>query len=642
MSLNVSGTRVSNSLLAQVAIRNINQNMQQMLELQYQMASGLRLYKPSVDPASAAVTLSFQHILERREQSVANISRSNEFLSSTDTALSDLQDLLNEAVDIASTNIGAGADDTSRQNAATVAGSLISQLAQIGNRQYNGRYLFAGRATDEAPFDLTSTRVQFVGDTGALYTITDRTSSTQYNVTAEEAFGTLTGRVTSLDDLDPAITLATRLSELNAGDGVRRGTITASDGTDTTQIDLSGCDTIGDVIDVINANGVVNITAGINVAGNGLLLQAGPADTISIDDVPGGYAARDLGILQATPLPAGTDLVGGDLDRLLTDTTEMSALCGGLGIDQASGLIVQIGSDSVTLDLSGAVTVQDMLNEFRYCGLSLQAGIDTAGQRVWVANTVASQDMMVGENSGTTATDLGIRSMPASMLLEDLNGGQGVRLTEGVTDFNIVCSDGSIIDMDLTGLSTVQDVLDTINGHAANGGRVVADLNVVGNGIRLTDTTGGAGDFQVARTNSSFAAVDLGIDQIVPNPGAVINGDDMAPVVEQGVFQHLFALRDALLSNDSVGISRAGSALQDDIDRAARVRGSVGTRMQSLENSSTRIEDECVQIQGLLSEARDLDYAAAVSRFETLQATFQASLQTAAGTLPMSLLDFLS
>ena len=144
MSLNVSGTRVSKTLLAQVAVRNINQNMQQMLELQSQMASGLRLYKPSIDPASAAVTLSFQHILERRGQAVANISRSNEFLSSSDTALSDLQDLLNEATEIASTNIGAGADDAARQNAATVVGSLISQLAQIGNRQYNGRYLFGG------------------------------------------------------------------------------------------------------------------------------------------------------------------------------------------------------------------------------------------------------------------------------------------------------------------------------------------------------------------------------------------------------------------------------------------------------------------------------------------------------------------
>jgi len=641
MSLNITGTRVSNTLLAQVAVRNINQNMKQMLEVQSQMASGLRLYKPSIDPASAAVTLSFQHILERRSQAVANISRSNEFLSSTDTALSDLQDLLNEASEIASTNIGAGADDTSRQNAATVVGSLISQLAQIGNRQYNGRYIFAGRATDQAPFDLSSTRVRFVGDTGALYTMTDRSSSTQYNVTAEDAFGTLTGRVTSLDDLDPDVTAATRLSELNAGDGIRRGTITASDGTNVTQIDLSGCDTLGDVIDAINGNGVVNITAGINAAGNGLLLQTGPGDTISIDDLPGGYVARDLGILQATPLPPGADLVGGDLDRLLTATTEMTALCGGLGIDQASGLIVQVGSDSVTVDLSAAVTVQDLLNEFRYCGLDLQADIDSSGRRIWVANTIASENMYVGENGGTTATDLGIRSMPASMLLADLNGGYGVRVIEGVTDFNIVCSDGSVIDMDLAGLSTVQEVLDAINGHAANGGRVVADLNAVGNGIRLTDTTGGPGDFQVQRANSSFAAVDLGVDQVVPNPGAVINGDDVAPVVEQGVFRHLFALRDALLSNDSVNISRAGSALQDEIDRVARIRGSVGTRMQSLEKASTRIEDECVQIQGLLSEARDLDYAAAVSRFETLQATFQASLQTAASMLPLSLLDFL-
>ena len=642
MTVGVSGSRVSNTLLTQLSIRNINQNMQRMLTLQHQLASGLRLYKTSVDPAGAAVSMAFQNIIERREQSAANISRSNEFLTSTDTALADLQDILNEASSIASENIGASTDDTARQNAATVVASLASQLAQLANRQYEGRYLFSGSASGRAPFDLSSTQVQFVGDLEALYANIDQSSSIQYNVTAEEVFGTLTGKVTSLGDLDPDITLATRLTELNAGEGVRRGTIVLNDGVTSTEVDLSLCGTVGEVVDAINNNGVVTVTAAINAAGNGLVIQADPGDTISVNESPGGYAARDLGILQTTPLGAGVDLVGQDLDRLMTRTTELSALRGGLGIDQVNGFLLTVGAETVTIDINAAVTVEDLLNSINFCGLAVVADIDTNGERIWIANAVASENMSIGENGGTTATDLGVRSMPASMLLANFNSGLGVRSVEGKTDFNIICSDGTTIDIDATGLSTVQDVLDAINTHANSPGNLTASLNPVGNGIRLDDLTGGAGDFQVVATNNSHAAADLGIEQTIANPGAVIAGEDVAPVVEEGIFRYVFDLREALLSNDSAAISRAGAAIQGEISRVGRVRGTVGARMQTLDRTMTRIEDEVVQVKGLLSEVRDLDYTSAVAQFETLTTVLQASLETAANVLPMTLMDFLT
>lgn len=642
MSINTSGTRVSNTLITQLAMRNINSNMRQLLDLQYQLSSGLRLYKTSIDPGGAAVSMAFQNIIERREQATTNIDRSNEFLASTDNALSNLQDLLNQAIDVASSNIGSGSDDTARQNAATVVGSLITQLAQIGNRQYQSRYLFAGRATDTAPFDLSSTQVRFVGDCQSLNTIIDRTDSVQYNVTAEEAFGTLSGCVTSRDDLNPSLTLSTRLSELNGGQGVRLGTIAVSDGATSTQIDLSRCSTVGDVVAAINNNGVVTVTATINGSLNGLAIEVDAGDTLSVTDLPGGFTAADLGILQRTPLAAGVDLSGADLDRLLTLTSEMSSLNAGTGIDQASGLIISVGDESRTIDFSAATTMEDLLNAINYSGLDVKARISDDGQRIEIANAVASEQMTIGENGGDTAGDLGVRSMHGGTLLSDLGGGQGVRIVEGATDFTITRHDGVTMDISLTGCSTVQDVIDEINGHAAAAGNLQARLRTTGNGIELVDLTAGANDLRVTRVNSSFAATDLGLEKTVANPGATLSGDDVNPVIEQGVFYHLFALRDALLSNDTAGVTQAGAVLKSEINRVARIRGTVGVRMQSLELSKKRVEDEKLQVEGLLSEVRDLDYASAVSRFQTLQTTFQASLKTTANVLPLSLLDFLS
>jgi len=148
-----------------------------LLTLQYQLATGLRLYKPSVDPSGSAVAMSFQGLIERREQTGTNITQSTAFLAATDNALADLQDILNEASSVASTNIGAGSDDDTRQNAAAFVSSLIDQLSQLGNRQYQGRYLFGGQATTTAPFDLADTMVQFVGDINQILTTLDSSSS---------------------------------------------------------------------------------------------------------------------------------------------------------------------------------------------------------------------------------------------------------------------------------------------------------------------------------------------------------------------------------------------------------------------------------------------------------------------------------
>jgi flagellar hook-associated protein 3 FlgL len=639
MSVSALGTRVSNTLLTQLATRNINNGMRDLLTLQYQLSSGLRLYKTSVDPGGSAVAMSFQNIIERRQQATTNIDRANEFLASTDSALGDLQDLLNQAIDIASSNVGSGSDNSARQNAATVIGSLITQMAQLGNRQYEGRYLFAGQSTNEAPFDLSSTQVCFVGDQESLQTIIDRTDSIQYNVTAAEAFGTLSGAVTSIVDLNPGLTVATRLSELNSGQGVRLGTISVSDGAVTAQVDLSGCSTVGDVIDAIN-NGGTAATAGLNPAGNGLTLTVGAGDTVSVADLPGGFAAADLGILQQTPLAAGVALVGTDLNRTLTSITELTALKNGAGIDRVNGMILTVGDESRTIDLSAATTMEDLLNAVNYCGLNVQASLTADGRGITIANAVASEAMTIGENGGTTATNLGVRSMHAGTVLADLNDGQGVRVNEdGLADFTISCHDGTNVSVSLLGCVTVQQAITAIN--TAGAGKVTAAIATTGNGIVLTDTTAGAGAFQVAAANSSYAAEDLGLEKSA-GAGATIAGDDVNPIYEQGVFRFLYDLRDALLANDSASVTKAGESLTAEISRVARVRGVVGVRMQSLEASATRIEDELLQVKDLLSEVRDLDYAEAVSRFQTLQTTFEASLQTAANILPLTLLDFLS
>ena len=101
-------------------------------------------------------------------------------------------------------------------------------------------------------------------------------------------------------------------------------------------------------------------------------------------------------------------------------------------------------------------------------------------------------------------------------------------------------------------------------------------------------------------------------------------------------------LRDSLTNNDQAGITAAAQGIQDDLSRVTEVRGQVGAQVQELQSRQSRLDDENTATQTLLSKLEDIDFTSAISQFQNLQTALQASLQSAAKVMNMSLLDFLS
>ena len=101
---------------------------------------------------------------------------------------------------------------------------------------------------------------------------------------------------------------------------------------------------------------------------------------------------------------AGTDTVDAGT---FTDVTT-----GGSGevLDTASGIILTNGDQSVTLDTSNLETVEQLLNAIEGSGLGLLAEINAAGDGINVRSRLSGADLTIGENGGTTATQLGIRT----------------------------------------------------------------------------------------------------------------------------------------------------------------------------------------------------------------------------------------
>ena len=97
-------------------------------------------------------------------------------------------------------------------------------------------------------------------------------------------------------DLNPTVTSATLISDLNGGDGLTLNQISIVNGSASGTVTLSSATTIGDVIDLINSSSF-NVTASINSAGNSLLINSNSSSTVAIvNNVGTDETAENLGL----------------------------------------------------------------------------------------------------------------------------------------------------------------------------------------------------------------------------------------------------------------------------------------------------------------------------------------------------------
>lgn len=339
------------------------------------------------------------------------------------------------------------------------------------------------------------------------------------------------------------------------------------------------------------------------------------------------------------------------------DFGQLTALGSGEALDLSHGLIVTNGDHSQTFDASALETVEDLLNLFNGANLGLAAEINSTRDGIDLRSRLSGADLTIGENGGTLATQLGIRSYQTSTRLDDLNRGVGVPTANDPAnnDLLITARDGTQLAINLSTAKTVQDVIDLINGNSSNNTgttQVVARLAVTGNGIELVDQSSATtGDLVVSAVEGSQAAQYLGFvasDQSQSSSHAtdsdgnyVLQSDDRMTVEADGVFNTLIRLKQALEDNNTEEIGRSIERLDTDIQRVSFAKSEIGSRLQSLDVIGTNLQDENVQLKSALSIDQDVDMVEAISNLTARQYSLQASLKSAALLMQLSLLNFI-
>ena len=378
----------------------------------------------------------------------------------------------------------------------------------------------------------------------------DLTGQTSANLRVQEVGSGTTAFDLGLSGINVAATSAlgsdvvslssqTLLSTLNNGNGVsfKSGnaaiSIALAEGGPSVDVDFGTAQTLGQVVDLINAADPTRVQAQISASGDRLeiLDLTTGSDTLTITNGIGSTAADDLGI---SGTAAGGTLNGRRVQAGL-NTVLLSRLGGGQGLGQLGVLsITDRNGNAANVDLSNATTLDDVLSTINNTvGISVRAVVNSNRTGFEIRDESGGSGPLVianGSDGLETAAKLRIaqstnQSVASSAVLDLQTVNRNTSLADfrgGVTNgsFLIRNSNGTTaaVNLAVLGAKNIGDVLDAVNSLGIG---VQASINDAGNGIRLTDNSGGSGSFTISDVGNGRAATQLGIAGVGTDQGGV-------------------------------------------------------------------------------------------------------------------------
>ncbi|TGE35662.1 flagellar hook-associated protein 3 [Desulfosporosinus fructosivorans] len=151
--------RITNNMMIQNTISNINNNLVKLSKLQAQASSQKKIEVPSDDPVAAVKSLKLTSYKANIQQYQENAEAANSWMSYSDSALSQIGDIMatirEETVEAANGTL----TDDDLEKIGTEITELKNSIIEVANTSYAGRSIFAGYQTDEAPFAEVATTI---------------------------------------------------------------------------------------------------------------------------------------------------------------------------------------------------------------------------------------------------------------------------------------------------------------------------------------------------------------------------------------------------------------------------------------------------------------------------------------------------
>ena len=188
--------RVTDRLLQNGYLANLNNNKVSMTKTQEQLTTQSKVNKPSDSPLSTNRLLRLNSQASDISTYIDNIESSFGFIDATVNALDGVQNNV-QRVMVDLTTINNAAIDSELSTFADQLQVYLDSMFEYSNSEFNGKYLFGGTDSSQAPYTKAGSPVTYTQSTAdtsgvAKIKISDNISQ-KINITGNEVFGAIDG-----------------------------------------------------------------------------------------------------------------------------------------------------------------------------------------------------------------------------------------------------------------------------------------------------------------------------------------------------------------------------------------------------------------------------------------------------------------
>lgn len=196
--------RITNNMVSRNSLAGLQRALRQVDEAQHRATTGLRVEKPSDDPAASSYIMASGSTIRAIDQYKRNINSARARLDREESILGSVTQMLERAKELGIAQGSSTADAQTRLTAKAEVDQLIQTVVQLGNTQHQGEFLFGGDQSDVAPFTTNVPPFSAAPPTGVRRTEISSALSIRTNHNGTDVFLT-TGVLAALDQLSVAL-----------------------------------------------------------------------------------------------------------------------------------------------------------------------------------------------------------------------------------------------------------------------------------------------------------------------------------------------------------------------------------------------------------------------------------------------------
>jgi flagellar hook-associated protein 3 FlgL len=181
--------RVTQQMMHQNSVRQMNQNLSRFEKLNNQVASGKMLSRPSDDPNGVSKAMNLKSTIAANEQFERNADEAKLWLDESDQTINQVVNVMQRARELAVKGANDSLSPSDREAIAIEVEQLNEQVRQFANTKVNDNYLFNGTKTDQAPFPVADSYLSNPFDTSKKLVTIGEGVTVDVNVTADQMFG---------------------------------------------------------------------------------------------------------------------------------------------------------------------------------------------------------------------------------------------------------------------------------------------------------------------------------------------------------------------------------------------------------------------------------------------------------------------